>query len=141
MCQQCGSPTNNTSVIFWCTNEGCMGLSARTLWHTCKSSPDVKGRPELDLLTASSIQFTGSTVTELDDFSKLIVLKMISRSIFYKIQTTYLYSAIEDLHTPQRQQILAKLFPEQNQDPNENEKHLLLAPKFAHLSGDGRALI
>ncbi len=94
--------------------------------------------PEVNLLAAFSVLFTGSTITELEDFSKLMNLKMIGPVTFYEIQRTYIFPVIEDLFTAQRQQILAKLFLEHNPEPHEAENDKPVVPKLAHLSGDGR---
>ncbi len=137
-CQNCGSTIISTKVSYF-------GAQIKASWDclkghsgTWKSSPDVRGMPEVDLLAASSVLFTGSTITELEDFSKLMNLKMISPVTFYKIQRTYLFPAIEDLFTSQRQQILAKLFLEHNPEPHEAENNKAVVPKLGHLSGDGR---
>ncbi|XP_056155127.1 uncharacterized protein LOC130129568 [Lampris incognitus] len=145
MCQTCGSPINSTDISYF-------GAQMRVKWDCLKghngtwtSSPEIHGMPEVDLLVASAVLFTGATITELEDMSKVMNLKVISPTTFCGIQKAYLFPAIEQLYTLQRDQILERASIKQNlqlpQPPTSSEEvgemHQPL-PKLFHLSGNGR---
>ena len=125
-CQMCGKPISSKTVydagaqrsVKWT----CLGGHSGT-W---KSSPDVRGMPEVNVLSAAAVLFRGGTYTELSDWCRTMGVQMIGSSTFYNIQKTYLHPAIEHVYTQQRSALLARVYLEQ------------MDGKRPHLSGDGR---
>ncbi|KAK0155186.1 hypothetical protein N1851_002510 [Merluccius polli] len=125
-CQMCGKPISSKTVydagaqrsVKWT----CLGGHSGT-W---KSSPDVRGMPEVNVLSAAAVLFRGGTYTELSDWCQTMGVQMIGSSTFYNIQKTYLHPAIEHVYTEQRSALLARVYLEQ------------MDGKRPHLSGDGR---
>lgn len=125
-CQMCGK-TISSKVIFD------SGAQRKVKWiclgghsGTWKSSPDLRGMPEVNLLSAAAILFIGGTYTELSDWCKTMGVQMIGQTTFYAIQNTYLHPAIENLYEDRTKEILARVYLEQEDG------------KRPHLSGDGR---
>ena len=101
---------------------------------TWSSSPDLRGMAEVNLLSAASVMFTGSTITELTDWSALMNLHMIQSTTFYDIQKSYLGPVIQSHYAEERQNILDRLCLEE-----EEKKEGKPCPPV-HLSGDGRCV-
>ncbi|XP_059899463.1 uncharacterized protein LOC132451154 isoform X2 [Gadus macrocephalus] len=125
-CQMCGKPLSSKTV-FDC------GAQRKVTWTclaghsgTWRSSPEVRGMAEVNLLAAAAVEFRGGTYTELSDWCKTMNVQMIAKTTFYEMQKAYLHPAIEDLYQQQRKEIMARVYLEQ-----EDGKKL-------HLSGDGR---
>ncbi|XP_051985367.1 uncharacterized protein LOC127645746 [Xyrauchen texanus] len=125
-CQTCGKPISSKTIVD-------VGAQRKMDW-TClgghvgswKSSRDVRGMPEVNLLAAAAVLFRGGTYTELSDWCKTMGVQMIGHSTFYNIQKVYLHPAIEEVYIEKRTELLARVFLEQ-----EDGKRL-------HLTGDGR---
>ena len=69
---------------------------------TWRSSPEVRGMAEVNLLAAAAVQFRGGTYTELSDWCKTMNVQMIAETTFYEMQKAYLHPAIEDLYQEYR---------------------------------------
>ncbi|XP_073713017.1 uncharacterized protein [Misgurnus anguillicaudatus] len=125
-CQMCGKPISSKTIVD-------VGAQRKVQWiclgghaGTWKSSRDVRGMPEVNLLAAAAVLFRGGTYTELSDWCKTMGVQMIGHSTFYNIQKIYLHPVIEELYCQKRDELLARVYLEQ-----EDGKRL-------HLTGDGR---
>ncbi|CAM4607613.1 unnamed protein product [Leuciscus chuanchicus] len=125
-CQMCGKPISSKTIYD-------TGAQRRVKWMclgghsgTWKSSADVRGMPEVNVLSAAAVLFRGGTYTELSDWCQTMCVQMISSSTFYNIQKAFLHPAIEHVYTEQRSALLARVYLEQ------------MDGKRPHLSSDGR---
>jgi len=125
-CQMCGRPISSKTIFDTgaqrCVKWMCLGGHSGT-W---KSSPDIRGMPEVNLLSAAAVLFRGGTYTELSDWCQTMGVQMIGSSTFYNIQKAYLNPAIEHVYMQQRSALLARVYLEQ------------MDGKRPHLSGDDR---
>ena len=137
ICQHCGRPINDTSVTY-------IGAMMKVKWDclgecdggTWTSSPELRdGMPQVNLLSAASVLFTGGTITDLLDWTTLMNVKMIRPTTFYDMQKSYLGPAIQDECQLERDTILARLCLEEEEDREEGNP-----PTPVHLSGDGRCV-
>ena len=135
MCQQCGKPINDTQITY-------SGALMKVRWDclgghsgTWSSSPEIRGMPEVNLLSAASVLFTGSTITELVDWAEVMNLHMIQPTTFYDVQKSYLGPAIEAEYTEQRDEILARLCVQEEEWKDGTGPSIPV-----HLSGDGRCV-
>jgi len=122
----CGKPISSKDIID-------TGAQRKVNWiclgghsGTWTSSPDVRGMPEVNLLSAAAVLFKGGTFTELSDWCTTMGVQMIGQTTFYAIQITYLHPAIEHLYQDRRREILARVYLEQEDG------------KRPHLAGNGR---
>ncbi|XP_059912251.1 uncharacterized protein LOC132461213 [Gadus macrocephalus] len=125
-CQMCGKPISSKTIFD-------SGAQRRVKWMclgghsgTWTSSPDVRGMPEVNLLSAAAVLFRGGTSTELSDWCQTMGLQMIGTTTFYNIQKAYLHPAIENGYREKRTELLARVYLEQEDG------------KSPHLAGDGR---
>ncbi|XP_059907727.1 uncharacterized protein LOC132457484 [Gadus macrocephalus] len=125
-CQTCGKPISSKTIFD-------SGAQRRVKWMclgghsgTWTSSPDIRGMPEVNLLSAAAVVFRGGTYTELSDWCQTMGLQMIGTTTFYNIQKGYLHPAIENVYREKRTELLARVYLEQEDG------------KRPHLAGDGR---
>nr|XP_055053060.1 uncharacterized protein LOC129438330 [Misgurnus anguillicaudatus] len=125
-CQMCGKPISSKDIFD-------NGAQRKVKWTclgghsgTWTSSPDVRGMPQVNLLSAAAVLFKGGTYTELSDWCTTMSIQMISQTTFYTIQNAYLHPAIENLYEERRNEVLARVYLEQEDG------------KRPHLAGDGR---
>ena len=94
-CQQCGSPTDTTTMIqhgsMVTVKTSCMSGHMVT-W---KSQPQVKGTAAGNLLITAAIVFSGNTYKHAADFAKQLNLQFISSSYYYKIQRKIIFPVIQ----------------------------------------------
>ena len=121
-CQQCGSPTDTTTMIqhgsMVTVKTSCM--SGHTV--TWKSQPQVKGTAAGNLLITAAIVFSGNTYKHAADFAKHLNLQFISSSYFYKIQRKIIFPVIQKAWKKNQAEVVKQL--KQN--------------KSVDLCGDGR---
>ena len=120
-CQQCGSPTDTTTMIqhgsMVTVKTSCM--SGHTV--TWKSQPQVKGTAAGNLLITAAIVFSGNTYKHAADFAKHLNLQFIS-SYYYKIQRKIIFPVIQKAWKKNQAEVVKQL--KQN--------------KSVDLCGDGR---
>ena len=134
-CQVCGEGILDSNVhryyvgaqlnVKWQCNGG-----HKDIW---KSSPDVRGMPEVNLQAAASVLFTGGTFTELSEWCKEMKLHMFGKTTFHGIQKAYLHPAIEELYQEQRLALLARVYLKQTADHDDP-----CPPQPPQLLGDAR---
>ena len=121
-CQQCGSPTDTTTMIqhgsMVTVKTSCM--SGHTV--TWKSQPQVKGTAAGNLLITAAIVFSGNTYKHAADFAKHLNLQFISSSYYYKIQRKIIFPVIQKAWKKNQAEVVKQL--KQN--------------KSVDLCGDGR---
>ena len=121
-CQQCGSPTDTTTMIqhgsMVTVKTSCM--SGHTV--TWKSQPQVKGTAAGNLLITAAIVFSGNTYKHAADFAKHLNLQFISSSYYYKIQRKIIFPVIQKAWKNNQAEVVKQL--KQN--------------KSVDLCGDGR---
>lgn len=96
LCHCCGSFIADTNI----TRSG----SLVTITTTClnshvkvwNSQPIINNIPVGNMLICSSILFTGSTYTHINNFASSLGIKFISKSVFYKQQDKYLFPVINN---------------------------------------------
>ena len=122
-CQQCGSPTDTTTMIqhgsMVTVKTSCM--SGHTV--TWKSQPQVKGTAAGNLLITAAIVFSGNTYKHAADFAKHLNLQFISSSYYYKIQRKIIFPVIQKAWKKNQAEVVKQL--KQN--------------KSVDLCGDGRS--
>ena len=121
-CQQCGSPTDTTTMIqhgsIVTVKTSCMSGHMVT-W---KSQPQVKGTAAGNLLITAAIVFSGNTYKHAADFAKQLNLQFISSSYYYKIQRKIIFPVIQKAWKKNQAEVVKQL--KQN--------------KSVDLCGDGR---
>ena len=121
-CQQCGSPTDTTTMIqhgsMVTVKTSCM--SGHTV--TWGSQPQVKGTAAGNLLITAAIVFSGNTYKHAADFAKHLNLQFISSSYYYKIQRKIIFPVIQKAWKKNQAEVVKQL--KQN--------------KSVDLCGDGR---
>ena len=121
-CQQCGSPTDTTTMIqhgsMVTVKTSCMSGHMVT-W---KSQPQVKGTAAGNLLITAAIVFSGNTYKHAADFAKQLNLQFISSSYYYKIQRKIIFPVIQKAWKKNQAEVVKQL--KQN--------------KSVDLCGDGR---
>ena len=94
-CQQCGSPTDTTTM----TQHGSMVTvkTSCTNGHTLtwESQPWVKGTAAGNLLITAAIVFSDNTYKHSADFAKHLNLQFISSSYYYKIQRNIIFPVVQ----------------------------------------------
>ena len=121
-CQQCGSPTDTTTMI----QHGSMATVKTSCMSghmvTWKSQPQVKGTAAGNLLITAAIVFSGNTYKHAADFAKQLNLQFISSSYYYKIQRKIIFPVIQKAWKKNQAEVVKQL--KQN--------------KSVDLCGDGR---
>ena len=108
-CQQCGSPTDTTTM----TQHGSMVTvkTSCTNGHTLtwESQPWVKGTAAGNLLITAAIVFSGTTYKHSADFAKHLNLQFISSSYYYKIQRNIIFPVVQKAWRKNQAEVVKQL--------------------------------
>lgn len=115
-CQQCGSPTDTTTMIqhgsMVTVKTSCM--SGHTV--TWESQPRVKGTAAGNLLITAAIVFSGNTYKHAADFAKHLNLQFISSSYYYKIQRKVIFPVVQKAWRKNQAEVVKQLKQTKNVD-------------------------
>ena len=108
-CQQCGSPTDTTTM----TQHGSMVTvkTSCTNGHTLtwESQPWVKGTAAGNLLITAAIVFSGNAYKHSADFAKHLNLQFISSSYYYKIQRNIIFPVVQKAWRKNQAEVVKQL--------------------------------